>query len=128
MRVAQKKEKVGCAESPEKEVRLKCISKRLVRKRYVTIAFSCGPIRQPFWNQDIAKSFIRESNIDYFPSLIKTQHFNDAASDLTIFVEEENQEGFIKNIFIKDNSSENSQIISAKSGMIAKKNELYFYE
>ena len=76
--------------------------------------------------QDIAKSFIRESNIDYFPSLIKTQHFNDAASDLTIFVEEKNQEGFIKNIFIKDNSSENSQIISAKSGMIAKKNELYY--
>ena len=24
--------------------------------------------------QDIAKSFIRDSNIDYFPSLIKTQH------------------------------------------------------
>ena len=76
--------------------------------------------------QDIAKSFIRDSNIDYFPSLIKTQHFNDAASDLTIFVEEKNQKGFIKNIFIKDNSSESSQIISARSGMIAKKNELYY--
>ena len=76
--------------------------------------------------QDIAKSFIRESNIDYFPSLIKTQHFNDAASDLTIFVEEKDNKGFIKNIFIKDNSSENAQIISARRGIIAKKNELYY--
>ena len=36
--------------------------------------------------QDLAKSYIRDSNIDYFPSLIKTQHFNDTANDLTIFV------------------------------------------
>ncbi len=41
--------------------------------------------------QSLAKSFIRESNIDYFPSLIKTQHFNDTAQDLTIFVEKKNK-------------------------------------
>ena len=76
--------------------------------------------------QDIAKSFIRDSNIDYFPSLIKTQHFNDTASDLTIFVEKKSNQGIIKNIFIKDNSSQNSQIITANRGMIAKKNELYY--
>ena len=76
--------------------------------------------------QDIAKSFIRDSDIDYFPSLIKTQHFNDTASDLTIFIEKKNNQKIIKNIFIKDNSSQNSQIISAKRGMIVKKNELYY--
>ena len=51
--------------------------------------------------QDLAKSYIRDSNIDYFPSLIKTQHFNDTANDLTIFVEKKNNAGLIKNIFIK---------------------------
>ena len=38
--------------------------------------------------QDLARSYIRDSNIEYFPSLIKTKHFNDTVSDLTIFVDE----------------------------------------
>ncbi len=76
--------------------------------------------------QDIAKSFIRDSNIDYFPSLIKTQHFNDTASNLTIFVEEKTKDGLIKNIFIKDNYKENSQIISAKAGRLGKKNDSFY--
>ncbi len=76
--------------------------------------------------QDLAKSFIRDSNIDYFPSLIKTQHFNDTAKKLTIFVEKKN-EGVIENIFIKENLDQNkSKIISAKSGLLVKKNNLYY--
>ena len=35
--------------------------------------------------QDMARSYIRKSNIEYFPSLIKAQHFNDTVSNLTIF-------------------------------------------
>ena len=77
--------------------------------------------------QDLAKSYIRNSNIDFFPSLIKTEHFNDAASDLTIFVEKKNNDGLIKNIFIKENLKKNkSQIISAKEGFLAKKNNSYY--
>ncbi len=76
--------------------------------------------------QDIAKSFIRDSNIDYLPSLIKSQHFNDTASNLTIFVEEKTSRGLIKNIFIKDNSKDASQIISAKEGLMAKKNDSFY--
>ena len=72
--------------------------------------------------QDLAKSYIRDSSIDFFPSLIKTEHFNDTAKDLTIFVENKNQDGLIKNIFIKENHKDNSsQIISAKEGWLAKK-------
>tara|TARA_B100000953_G_scaffold267902_1_gene236845 strand:- start:579 stop:1691 length:1113 start_codon:yes stop_codon:yes gene_type:complete len=76
--------------------------------------------------QDIAKSFIRDSNIEYLPSLIKSQHFNDAASNLTIFVEEKTSEGLIKNIFIKDSYKDGSQIISAKEGLLAKKNDSFY--
>ncbi len=77
--------------------------------------------------QTLAKSYIRDSNIDYFPSLIKTQHFNDTARKLTIFVEKKNNEGLIENIFIKENLENNkSKIISAKNGMLVKKNNLYY--
>jgi len=77
--------------------------------------------------QDLARSYIRDSKIDYFPSLIKSQNFNDTVSDLTIFVEEKNSEGLIKNIFIKENFDDNrSQIISAKEGLLAKKNNSYY--
>ena len=36
---------------------------------------------------DTARSFLRSSNIDYFPSLIKSKKFIDAVSNLTIFIE-----------------------------------------
>ena len=77
--------------------------------------------------QDLAKSFIRGSNIDYFPSLIKTQHFNDTANNLTIFVEKKNTAGFLENIFIKENyENKKSQILSAKQGLLIKKNNSYY--
>ncbi len=77
--------------------------------------------------QDLAKSYIRDSNIDYFPSLIKTQHFNDTVNNLTIFVEKKTASGLIKNIFIKENLYNNrSQIISAKEGLLAKKNNSHY--
>ena len=77
--------------------------------------------------QDIAKSYIRDSNIDYFPSLIKSQSFNDTVNNLTIFVEEKTSEGLIKNIFIKENIFDNrSRIITAREGLLAKKNNSFY--
>ena len=77
--------------------------------------------------QDMAKSYIRNSNVDYFPSLIKTQHFNDAANNLTIFVEKKDDQGFIKNIFIKENlDGSKSKIITAKKGILVKKNNSFY--
>ena len=72
--------------------------------------------------QDMARSYIRTSNIDYFPSLIKSNHFNDTVSDLTIFVDKKNNDGSIDNIFIKENFPGNSsKIITAKKGILSKK-------
>jgi lipopolysaccharide export system permease protein len=77
--------------------------------------------------QDMARSYIRNSSIEYFPSLIKTQHFNDTVSNLTIFVEDKTADGFIKNIFIKENFNANrSQIISAREGILAKRNNSFY--
>ena len=77
--------------------------------------------------QDMARSYIRNSSIEYFPSLIKTQHFNDTVSNLTIFVEDKTTDGLIKNIFIKENfDNKRSKIISAREGILAKRNNSFY--
>ena len=79
--------------------------------------------------QDSARSFIRSSNIDLFPSLIKKKKFIDTVSDLTIYVDEiSKNKKKMTNIFIKDQSGNNSkfQIILAKEGeLINVKNNNY---
>ncbi len=68
---------------------------------------------------DQAREFIRNSNIDFFPSLIKEKKFIDAVEKLTIFVESKNEKGELTNIYLKDNLSDNrSQIIYAKKGRL----------
>ena len=69
--------------------------------------------------QDSARSFIRSSSIDLFPSLIKKKKFIDTVSNLTIYVDEiSKNKKIMNNIFIKDQSDNNSkfQIILAKKG------------
>ena len=75
-------------------------------------------------SQDMARSYLRSSNIDYFPSLINEKRFIDAVDNLTIFVETKNDSGYLKNIFLKDKFSKNkSKIIASKYGKIVKKND-----
>ena len=79
--------------------------------------------------QDSARSFIRSSNIDLFPSLIKNKKFIDTVSNLTIYVDKiSKNKKIMNNIFIKDQSgNENKfQIILAKEGeLINIKNNNY---
>ena len=77
----------------------------------------------------MGKSFIRMSNIDFFPSLIKEKKFIDTLSDLTIYVDEQsaNKKQF-KNILIKDQKRNLNeyQIIIANKGEIVTKNNSNF--
>ena len=71
--------------------------------------------------QDSARSFIRSSDIDLFPSLIKKKKFIDTVSNLTIYVDEiSKNKKIMSNIFIKDQSDSDSkfQIILAKEGKL----------
>ena len=77
--------------------------------------------------QDIARSHIRSSNIDYFPSLIKSKKFVSTVEDLTIFIEKKNKNGELINIFLKDTKNKpNSQIISARKGILQKDNGKFY--
>ena len=80
--------------------------------------------------QDKARSFLRDSKIDFFPSLIKEKKFIDTVSDLTIFVDKKDKiSGELINIFLKDNQSDgkntqnsSNQTIYAKRGNIINRN------
>ena len=77
--------------------------------------------------QDLARSFIRSSNIDSFPNLIKEKKFIDTVSNLTLYVDEKDDDGIFKNIVLKDEIDRTkSQIIYANKGEIVKRNNNYF--
>jgi lipopolysaccharide export system permease protein len=80
-------------------------------------------------SQSMGKSFIRMSNIDFFPSLIKEKKFIDTLSDLTIYVDNQstNKKQF-KNILIKDQKKNINeyQIIVASEGEIITKNNINY--
>ncbi len=70
-----------------------------------------------------AREYIRNSNVDFFPNLIKEKKFIDVVENLTIFVESKDKEGNLKNIYLKDLVKKNqSQIIYAESGKILSEN------
>jgi len=71
--------------------------------------------------QDIAKSLIRNSNINVFENFIKTKVFNDAIKGLTVYIEKKNENGDLKNIYLKKQSSPDQfQITYAKQGFFKK--------
>ena len=66
---------------------------------------------------DLSRDYIRNSNIDFFPNLIKEKKFIDSVKNLTIFVEKKNKDGELKNIYLKDQLNfKKAQIIYAKKG------------
>ncbi len=77
--------------------------------------------------QNKARSYIRSSNIDFFPSLIKEKKFIDTVEDLTIFTNSKDADGTLRNIILKDNlKNASSQIIVAKKGKIIQSNNNKF--
>ena len=76
---------------------------------------------------DSAREYIRNSNVDFFPNLIKEKKFIDVVENLTIFVESKNSNGDLQNIYLKDLLDEGqSQIIYAESGKIVSEKGLNY--
>ncbi len=73
-------------------------------------------------SQEIARSGLRASDVDYFEGLIKPKKFNDTIKGLTIFAEEKNSNDEFLNIYIKKkNSLDQYQITFAKKGVFESK-------
>jgi lipopolysaccharide export system permease protein len=57
-----------------------------------------------------SRSLIRTSGLDLISSTIKTNEFNDALEGLTMYVEEKDELGIMKNVFIRDDAHRLSAI------------------
>jgi lipopolysaccharide export system permease protein len=69
-------------------------------------------------SQEIARSQLRSSNVDYFEGLIKPKKFNDTIKGLTVFADEKDINNVFKNIYIKKKTSNDKfQITFAKRGI-----------
>jgi lipopolysaccharide export system permease protein len=69
--------------------------------------------------QDKARSFIRTSDLTFFENILKPKKFIDIIKNLTIYFEEKNENGELKNIFLNDKSdANNSQTTFAKKGVL----------
>lgn len=80
-------------------------------------------------SQNKARSFIIDSNIDFFPSLVRQGQFIDVISGLTIFIEKKTADNQFHNVLITEElSNGQKKIIYAKKGsLISGSKEKKFY-
>tara|TARA_Y100001970_G_scaffold262827_1_gene347574 strand:- start:24536 stop:25678 length:1143 start_codon:yes stop_codon:yes gene_type:complete len=58
-----------------------------------------------------SRSLIKSSDINFVTGTIKTNQFNDTVAGLTIFVEEKSDDGYFKNIFIRELVRDESKLL-----------------
>jgi len=68
-------------------------------------------------SQDIARSFLRSSTVNFFGNFIKPQKFNDTIKGVTIYSDRKDFEGNLYNLYLKKEINKNEfQITYAKKG------------
>ena len=78
------------------------------------------------YTQSLSRTFLKNSNVDFLPTLISEKKFINIFKNLTIFLEEYNRNGNIEKIFIKEKISEkSSKIIIAENAKIIKLDKEY---
>ncbi len=69
-------------------------------------------------SQDLARSFLRTSSVNFFGNFIKPQRFNDTIKGVTIYSDKKDDDGNLYNLYLKKELNENDfQIIYAKKGI-----------
>ena len=63
-----------------------------------------------------SRSLIKNSQLQFIPSLLKEKRFNDTVEKLTVFVNKKNDDDTFENIFIKDEGTTLTNISSGGSG------------
>ena len=72
------------------------------------------------YTQDKARSYLKTSKLDFFPSLIQEKKFIDTVKNLTIFIEKKNMNNEFENVYIKDEEDDgnSSKVIYAEKGKL----------
>lgn len=85
---------------------------------FLTFQFLLSVFVVPF-SQIKARTYIQQSNIDFFPSLINEKKFIDTVDKLTIYIDSKTDRNSYRNIFLKDVDGSNKiRIIYAKEGIL----------
>ena len=72
-------------------------------------------------SQDLARSFLRTSNVNFFGNFIKPKKFNDTIKGVTIYTEKKDKNGNLQNLYLKKEIDNNKfQITYAKKGEFKK--------
>ena len=81
---------------------------------------------------DTARSFLRSSSVNFLENFIKEKKFNDTIKGVTIYSDSKDDNGNLKNIYLKkDDNKDSFQITYAKKGNFIKSNNsqiLVLYE
>ncbi len=78
------------------------------------------------YSQNISRVYLKNSNVDFLPSLITEKKFINVFKGLTIFIDNYDQQGNFSKIYINEKINNSStKIIIAKSGDIQKQNKKF---
>ena len=69
---------------------------------------------------NLSRTLLKNSELQFAPSLLKEKQFNDTVQNLTIFVGKKNDDGIYENILIRDEGKILSQVGTISSTIIAK--------
>uniref|UniRef100_UPI003F847C67 LptF/LptG family permease n=1 Tax=Candidatus Pelagibacter sp. HIMB1746 TaxID=3413370 RepID=UPI003F847C67 len=72
------------------------------------------------YTQDLARSYLRNSNFNFFENFIKPKKFNDNIKGLTIFNEKKDKDGVYYNLYLKKKTNTGYQVTYAKKGEFIK--------
>ncbi len=76
-------------------------------------------------SQEIARSFLKNSTVNFFENFIKPQRFNDTIKGITIFSEKKDIRGNLYNLYLKKEiDKDNFQITYAKKGQFKEINNV----
>tara|TARA_B100001093_G_scaffold68296_1_gene58432 strand:+ start:311 stop:1441 length:1131 start_codon:yes stop_codon:yes gene_type:complete len=78
--------------------------------------------------QDVARSFLRSSSINYLEGFVKPRIFNDAVKGLTIYSNSKDKNGNLEEIYLKKGSGNNFQVTYAKKGKFKRIGKNQFLE
>ena len=68
-------------------------------------------------SQDLARSFLRNSDVNFLGNFIKPQRFNDTIKGVTIYSDKKDKNGNLNNLYLKKEINDNEfQITYAKKG------------
>ncbi len=69
-------------------------------------------------SQDIARSFLRSSTVNFFGNFVKPQKFNDTIKGVTIYSDKKDENGNLQNLYLKKEIGKNEfQVTYAKKGI-----------